>query len=176
MDVVSVAERRIPTHIQKDDSAKRGVKRNMVMKTKKRQNYHKKTVRKSSRKSNHTMIKTHIVNTFFEMLHTIKLFHWNTKKYPEHKASDELYEKLNEHIDRFVEIFLGKHPERIHHARSRVSKCANTHQLKIKIHKYQDFLLQMNQLLDSKKDSDLLNIRDEIMGDLNQFLYLLTLH
>ena len=31
MDVVSVAERRITTHIQKDDSAKRGVQRNMTI-------------------------------------------------------------------------------------------------------------------------------------------------
>jgi len=116
------------------------------------------------------------VNTFFEMLHTIKLFHWNTKKYPEHKASDELYEKLNEHIDRFVEILLGKNTERIRNAHSHISICSNTHQLKKKIHEYQEFLLQLNQLLDYKKDSDLLNIRDEILGDLNQFLYLLSLH
>ena len=27
---------------------------------------------------------------------------------------------------------------------------------------------------DSKRDSDLLNVRDEILGDINQFLYLLT--
>jgi len=33
----------------------------------------------------------------------------------------------------------------------------------------------MNTTFDGKKDSDLLNIRDEIVGDINQFLYLLTL-
>ena len=148
------------------------------MKTKKRQNYHRKTIRKSSpkRKQNHLNIKTYMVNTFFEMLNTIKLFHWNTKKYPEHKASDELYDKLNEHIDLFVEVLLGKDSSRIQNSQSHISRCANTHQLKKKIHEYQDFLLQMNQLLDNKKDSDLLNIRDEIMSDLNQFLYLLSLH
>jgi hypothetical protein len=30
--------------------------------------------------------------------------------------------------------------------------------------------------LDASKDSDLLNIRDEMLGHLNQFTYLLTLH
>jgi hypothetical protein len=29
--------------------------------------------------------------------------------------------------------------------------------------------------LDKERDSDLLNIRDEILADVNQFLYLLTL-
>jgi len=33
----------------------------------------------------------------------------------------------------------------------------------------------MNAIFDEKIDSDLLNIRDEMLGDLNQFLYLLTL-
>ena len=32
----------------------------------------------------------------------------------------------------------------------------------------------MNETFDSKIDSDLLNIRDEILGAINQFLYLLT--
>lgn len=120
--------------------------------------------------------KTHIVNTFFDMLNTIKLYHWNTKKYPEHKATDELYEHLNEHIDKFVEVLLGKDASRIHHSKSHVTKCTNTHQIKKKIHEYQDFLIRMNQVLDPKRDTDLLNIRDEILGDLNQFLYLLTLN
>ena len=120
--------------------------------------------------------KTKIVNTFFDMLHTIKLYHWNTKKYPEHKATDELYERLNEHIDKFVEVLLGKDASRIHHSKSHVTPCSNTHQIKKKIHEYQDFLLHMNQVLDPIRDTDLLNIRDEILADLNQFLYLLTLN
>ena len=32
----------------------------------------------------------------------------------------------------------------------------------------------MNETFDSKIDSDLLNVRDEILGAINQFLYLLT--
>jgi hypothetical protein len=32
----------------------------------------------------------------------------------------------------------------------------------------------MNMFFDSKKDSDLLSVRDEILGHINQFLYLLT--
>jgi len=146
------------------------------MKTKRRQKNHRKTIRKSSRKNNNLTTKTYIVNTFLEMLHTIKLYHWNTKKYPEHKATDELYEHLNEHIDRFVEIMLGKDASRIHNVQSRIYKCHNSHQLKQKIHDYQQFLINLNQHLDNKRDTDLLNIRDEILGDLNQFLYLLTLH
>jgi hypothetical protein len=32
----------------------------------------------------------------------------------------------------------------------------------------------MNIYFDPSRDSDLLNIRDELLGDINQFLYLMT--
>jgi hypothetical protein len=37
------------------------------------------------------------------------------------------------------------------------------------------FLIGLNDILDKVQDSDLLNIRDEILGSLNQLKYLLTL-
>ncbi len=42
------------------------------------------------------------------MLNTIKLYHWKTTSYSEHKATDELHERLSGHIDTFVEVLLGK--------------------------------------------------------------------
>ena len=50
---------------------------------------------------------------FFEMLLMVKLFHWKTHSYATHKATDELYSKLNEDIDKFIEILLGKTGSRI---------------------------------------------------------------
>ena len=38
-----------------------------------------------------------------------------------------------------------------------------------------EFLVGMTDQLDSRYDTDLLNIRDEILGSLNQLKYLLTL-
>jgi hypothetical protein len=42
------------------------------------------------------------------------------------------------------------------------------------IHNYRDFLMRLGDLLD-EKDTDLLSIRDEILANINQFLYLMTL-
>ena len=49
-----------------------------------------------------------IVTMFLQMLNTVKLYHWKTTSYSQHKATDELYSNLNENIDSFVEIMLGK--------------------------------------------------------------------
>ena len=53
--------------------------------------------------SGSTNFKEQIVKIFLQFLITIKLYHWNTLSYSTHKATDELYSKLNEGIDTFVE-------------------------------------------------------------------------
>ena len=139
------------------------------------------TTKKESMKSTSFSLenskKSHIVKIFLEMLHMVKLYHWRTKCYSEHKATDELYSKLNEHIDKFVEVLLGKDQSRVKMLESRIEllDIDNTRELKERIFEYRDFLTDMNIYFDAKRDSDLLNIRDELLGDLNQFLYLLTL-
>ena len=118
-----------------------------------------------------------MVENFIEMLNTVKLYHWNTHSFAQHKATDELYERLNDHVDKFVEVLMGKKEEHIYHV-SKQLPLVNTHKLsnfKDQIYQYRDYLTGLNKCLDSTKDTDLLNIRDEILGDINQFLYLLTL-
>ena len=50
---------------------------------------------------------------FLEMLMMVKLYHWKTTSYATHKATDELYTSLNENIDKFIEVLLGKAGNRI---------------------------------------------------------------
>jgi DNA-binding ferritin-like protein len=112
------------------------------------------------------------------MLNVIKLYHWKTHSFAKHKATDELYSQLNDHIDKFVEVFLGKDESRIHQWNQTViiPQYSRIKEFKNKIYEFREFLINLNNHLDSKRDSDLLNIRDEILGDINQFLYLLTFH
>jgi hypothetical protein len=50
----------------------------------------------------------------------------------------------------------------------------NKADFKARIYYYREFLKGLSDILDPRMDSDLLNIRDEILADINQFLYLLT--
>ena len=120
--------------------------------------------------------KSHIIQTFLQMLNVIKIYHWKTKSYAEHKATDELYERLNENIDKFIEILLGKEEERFKliHETVRPIDTANKKDFKSRVYEYRKFLTDMNIYFDPKLDSDLLSLRDEILGDINQFLYLMT--
>ena len=120
--------------------------------------------------------KTHIVRVLLEMLNIVKLYHWKTHSHPEHVATDELYARLNEHIDKFVEVYLGKDGSRIQKWNDTLSvvQYNRKKEFKSKMLYYREFLQDLNQCLNAKKDMDLLNIRDEILADLNQFFYLLT--
>jgi hypothetical protein len=133
-----------------------------------------------TRKHSQAQMKTEktIVLTFIEMLNTIKLHHWKTMSHATHKATDELYSKLNENIDTFVEIMLGKSGGRINLTNVRsipVYDFNDEETFKRKIETYRAFLtnLSMNATI-MQNNPDLLNVRDELLGDLNQFMYLLT--
>ena len=116
---------------------------------------------------------------FLEMLMMIKLFHWKTRSFATHKATDELYESMNGNIDKFIEVLLGKSGSRIDLMGNKSISLIDLNsqeQLTSKIEYFKHYLIGLtnNKSLSSIKNTDLLNIRDEILGDMNKFLYLLT--
>jgi hypothetical protein len=123
--------------------------------------------------------KSNIVRTFLDMLDTVKLYHWRTHSYAQHKATDELHHEMGEHVDKFVEILMGKtgyHITMVDNKCRKFNEAKTTMDIKSKMYAYRRFLSNdMSRIFSAKQDTDLLNIRDEILGDINQFLYLLTL-
>ena len=132
--------------------------------------------RYSSSKNN---FENQITVVFFEILLMVKLFHWKTYSYATHKATDKLYDSLNDNMDKFIEVLLGKTGTRINLSNKKsisLVDLTSQEQLKAKVESFKKYLVSLtnNRSLNSMNDTDLLNIRDEILGDLNQFLYLLT--
>ncbi len=120
-----------------------------------------------------------IAVVFLEMLLMVKLFHWKTTSYATHKATDELYTKLNANIDSFIEILLGKSGSRIDLMSNKHIKLldlSSQENLKREIESFKGYLVSLdnNTAMKRMSNTDLYNIRDTILGDMNQFLYLLT--
>jgi DNA-binding ferritin-like protein len=123
-----------------------------------------------------------IVSTFLCMLNTVKLYHWSTVHYSTHKATDELYSGLSSKIDTFVETMFGKESIAV---RQKVLQMNSIHihsmqtnrDFKNETEQYKSFLINLtnNKTFNIQKNTDLMNMRDDILGSLNQFLYLLTL-
>ena len=134
---------------------------------------------KKSRSITKQYTQQRIVTMFLQMLNTVKLYHWKTTSYSQHKATDELYGNLNVNIDSFVEIMLGKKGDRVNLTGQKslpLLDYTNVTDFKKEVEKYKAFLINMNKDagLNITNNSDLLNVRDEILGNLNQFTYLLT--
>ena len=138
-----------------------------------------KTYRSKSqtRKTQKRKINSEIVQEFIQVLNTVKLYHWKTHSFSQHKATDELYKALNEHIDKFVEILMGKQNVRIYMPPAKISlvDIEKTSEIRAVMEKFREMLTKMNKRFSAETDTDLLNVRDEILGDVNQFMYLLSL-
>jgi hypothetical protein len=120
-----------------------------------------------------------ITVVFLEILLMVKLYHWKTTSYATHKATDELYTKLNENIDSFIEVLLGKSGSRtdlMGHKNIRLVDLSSSDSLKREVDAFKGYLVGLNdnKAMKLMSNTDLYNIRDTILGDLNQFLYLLT--
>jgi hypothetical protein len=105
-----------------------------------------------------------------------KFLHWQTFGDAKHKAYNEIYESLGDNIDKFVEIMMGKYG-RVEFEPEFSIMFQDIKALSVQsfMDGITEFLVGMTDHLDSRYDTDLLNIRDEILGDINQTKYRLTL-
>jgi hypothetical protein len=151
-------------------------KTNRTRKTNRRQSIKNISVKIGLGNGVNNKIKSKCVDVFLGILNIVKLYHWKTFSYAQHKATDELYSSLNDHMDKFVEIMLGKDDSRLENLSKHLEllNTSSKSEFKNRVYKYRDFLVKLNSMLDKEFDSDLLNVRDELLGDINQFLYLLT--
>jgi len=105
-----------------------------------------------------------------------KFLHWQTFGDAKHKAYGEIYDSLTESIDKFVEIMMGKQG-RVEFDPEFSIMFQDIKNLSVQnfLDGITEFLVGMTDQLDNRYDTDLLNIRDEMLGDINQLKYRLTL-
>jgi hypothetical protein len=105
-----------------------------------------------------------------------KFLHWQTMGDAKHRAYGDIYDSLGGNIDKFVEVMMGKQgrPE-FDSEFSIMFQDISALSVQNFMDGITEFLVGMTDHLDSKYDTDLLNLRDEMLADINQLKYLLTL-
>jgi hypothetical protein len=118
-----------------------------------------------------------VVKNLVLMQIQFKICHWQTEFDAQHRAFGDTYDKLGKLIDKFVEICMGKHERFSFDGGSTTLEIFNLGDMDITqfIDSCIGFLVSLSGLYDSAMDTDLLNLRDEMMGSLNKLKYLLTL-
>jgi hypothetical protein len=106
----------------------------------------------------------------------LKFLHWQTKSYAKHQAYGGLYSDLDGLIDDFVEACMGKHGRPSYQGGYTIQGQDIS---EISVQNFVDgvciFLIQLTEVFDPQEDSDLLNLRDEMLHGFNKLKYLLTL-
>jgi len=117
------------------------------------------------------------INFFFTLREQIKLYHWQTHVFARHIATDEVITALDKTIDEYVETYMGKYGRPRMTARTNTVRVQNiTEKTAVRFIKAAIAHLQGPLVKKLKPtDTDLVNLRDEMMGELNKILYLFTL-
>lgn len=118
------------------------------------------------------------VHFLLNLRNQLKLYHWQTKIYARHVAVDKVLAELDTLIDSYVEIYIGKY------GRPKVTGLNAI----LRMHNLTDAGAQklvkgavaymhkpLVAHLDAAQDTDLINLRDEMVGQMHQLMYLFTL-
>ena len=108
----------------------------------------------------------------------MKIYHWSTKVFARHSSSDKFVSSLSEKMDRFIEVMQGSESKRIVIPPGKQFEMKNVTDITIVniLKEFRDWLSnELPSYLNKKQsNTDLLNIRDDILGDVNNTLYLFT--
>ena len=116
----------------------------------------------------------YITKIFFTIKFINKLYHWNTTSYPRHIASDRFDDVLESLMDKFMEVFIGRYQIKpLIHKLQIEEVYLNDKGIETAYKQVRDVLSEMQKNI---PDTDLLNIRDELVGEINKNLYLFTLN
>lgn len=115
---------------------------------------------------------------FMSVRDQLKIYHFQTSMYSRHKSSDMLVDSLTQHMDKFIETIQGSRGRRLAMPRDNKNILDNQDDNSIVslLYTFKDWLIRPTGLPKylNKDDTDLFNMRDEILGDVNQTLYLFT--
>ena len=114
-----------------------------------------------------------VIGPLIQFQQQLRIFHWQTDSYAQHKAFGRIYESLDPLVDSFVETYMGKFgrakPTLTYHIEL---KSLNGNNVSDVVDGFKGYLEAMSN---ENLSTDLLNIRDSILGEVHTLQYLLSL-
>lgn len=111
---------------------------------------------------------------FLGLLSQTLLFHWCTPKYSHHLALDKVHGRLQDHIDKFVEVSIAKYNKQpVKPFNIKMTATSNCNNLVSYYETQIDTLKKIKTSL--KSATELQGIVESMIADINQHIYLLRL-
>ena len=131
-----------------------------------------------------------VVLAMFQIQATLRVSHFLSEKKSDHETLDKFLKKFNKKMDKFIEVWMGKH-EKFDLGKNRQ---VNVYQItKDELFDYLDIVLEfltgdvvesnvyklskypLKNVMNNKKNVDLMSIRDDIVRNINRMKYRLRL-
>jgi hypothetical protein len=115
-----------------------------------------------------------MIQFFFTLQLLNKLYHWNTTSFARHTATNGFGSELSDLVDKFVEVFIGRYK-----IKPQVYKVNLNHEYLTDtgiINLFEQTRKYLESISGKISSSELLNIRDELLAEVNKMLYLFTLN
>lgn len=118
---------------------------------------------------------TDCIKFFLTLQSQLRILHWQTSSFAEHKALGKAYDGLDGLIDSFVETYMGKHGKKFNGEMTlKIFNYSNASPMSVMEHASNHLIKELPTYVD-KNDTELLNIRDEMLSIIDTTKYLLTL-
>ena len=118
-----------------------------------------------------------LITKFLTLHNQLKVYHWQTDSYAQHQAFGGAYDEFTGLIDQFIEEFMGKYSRIMNKGGFKPESSNITDKDPEKfIEEYIQYLVTELPKGLKPTDTNLLNIRDEMLGELQKLKYLLTLN
>lgn len=116
-----------------------------------------------------------IVKPMMEFRGQLKLYHWKTSSFARHKGTDKFLEKFDDKLDEFVEVMSGSRGEKVHDSFTLKFKTLTDKNAENYVKGFRDWVSGKLPELLHEHETDLLNLKDEILANVNRLLYIMTL-
>ena len=105
----------------------------------------------------------------------VKLCHWQTRGFAEHKSFDDFEGSFGDLTDKLVEVIMGKYGRpRIGSAAIEIADYMDIDMMKFFDHQY-NFFTSSKEKFDEASDGEIINIIEEVIAEISKQRYLLTL-
>jgi hypothetical protein len=115
-----------------------------------------------------------VVQPLLQFQSQLKTWHWMTKSFAQHNAFGDAYEAISDKIDDFVEVYFGRYGrEALAGVTLSIRALIDEATVTSLLNEFRLYLTGMDREI--KSATDLLAIRDDILGEVNHLAYRLTL-
>jgi hypothetical protein len=117
-----------------------------------------------------------IAITLLHVSNQLKIYHWKTFSYARHKASCSLIENLTELTDKIIETIQGSKKIRLYIPDNSTIVLENVNDVSAVelLHNFENWLINIFPQYLTKDETELINLRDELLCHVKQTMYLFT--